>query len=165
MWGLSSRVPRRILSYRMLSVFSRKCYGWCDSRPSIQKLEFRYGQVQYVCFHETRTSKVWDSYVIIMELKIIFQIQTKAKRYEISKAVFVLQTISKRCLLCIWPITEGSSRTPVIWWRWIKQQLKGYVRRVLVWLTHLGSPGLTPLLSWMLLLRVGEILEVKLLEV
>ena len=34
-------------------------------------------------------------YVIIMELKIIFQIQIKAKRYEISKAVFVLQTISK----------------------------------------------------------------------
>jgi hypothetical protein len=30
-----------------------------------------------------------------MELKINFQIQTKAERYEISKAMFVLQTISK----------------------------------------------------------------------
>ena len=52
-------------------------------------------------------------------------------------------------------------------WRWIKQQLKekGSVRRVLVKLSRLGSPGLTPLLSWVLLLRVGEILKVKLLEV
>ena len=51
--------------------------------------------------------------------------------------------------------------------RWIKQQLKekGSVQRVLVWLTRLGSPGLMPLLSWVLLLRVGEILKVKLLEV
>jgi hypothetical protein len=28
-------------------------------------------------------------------------------------------------------------------------------------LSRLGSPGLTPLLSWVLLLRVGEILKVK----
>ena len=39
--------------------------------------------------------KFRDSYVIFMELKIIFQTQTKAKRYGISKAMFVLQTISK----------------------------------------------------------------------
>ena len=39
--------------------------------------------------------KFWDSYVIFMELKINFQIQTKAERYEISKAMFDLQIISK----------------------------------------------------------------------
>jgi hypothetical protein len=62
----------------------------CDSRPLIQKLEFRYGQVQYVCFHETRTSKVWDSYVIFMELKIIFRHKQRLKD----------MGYPKQCLFC-----------------------------------------------------------------
>ena len=39
--------------------------------------------------------KFWDSYVIFMELKINFQIQTKTERYEISKAMFVCKLLVK----------------------------------------------------------------------
>ena len=74
-----------------------------------------------------------DSYGLFMESENHFQRQTKGKRYEISKAMFVCKVLVK-CLLCIRLIREGSRRTPVMWWRWIKQQLKekGSVRRVLV---------------------------------
>ena len=122
--------------------------------------------MQYACFHGTRTSKVWDSYVIFMELKISFRYKQRLKDMRYPKQCLFYKLLVK-CLLCIRLIREESRRTPVIWWRWIKQQLgeKGNVQRVLVWLTRLGSPGLTPLLSWVLLLRVGEILKVKLLEV
>ena len=39
--------------------------------------------------------KFWDSYVIFMESENHFQRQTKAKRYEISKAMFVCKLLVK----------------------------------------------------------------------
>ena len=157
MWGLSSRVSRRTLSYRMLSVSSRKCYGWCDSRPSIQKREFCYGQVEYVCFHETQTSKVGIVIWYSWNWKLFSDTNKAMFIASISKSVYYAFDFWER---------DPEERLPYNE-RWIKQQLngKGSVRRVLVRLSCLGSPGLSPLLSWVLLLRVWEILKVKLLEV
>jgi hypothetical protein len=44
---------------------------------------------------KTQTSKVWDSYVIFMESENHFHRQTKAKRYEISKAMSVCKILVK----------------------------------------------------------------------
>ena len=101
--------------------------------------------------------KSWDSYDI-HGTENYFQIQTKQCLFaSISKSVYYAFDCWER------DPEERLSYNE----RWIKQQLKekGSVQRVLVWLTRLGSPGLMPLLSWVLLLRVGEILKVKLLEV
>ena len=62
----------RSKSYNSVSV---KCNMFASMRPELQKFS--------------------DSYVIFMELKINFQIQTKAERYEISKAMFVCKLLVK----------------------------------------------------------------------
>ena len=104
-----------------------KCNIFASMRPELQK----FGIVMWYSWNWKLVSDT-----------------NKAKRYEISKTMFVCKVLVK-CLQCIRLIREGSRRTPVMWWRWIKQQLKkkGSVQRVSVRLTRLGSPRLTPLLK------------------
>jgi len=67
--GLSSFDPKANIPLRS------KCNMFASIRPKLQKF--------------------WDSYVIFMESENHFQRQTKAKRYEISKAMSVCKILVK----------------------------------------------------------------------
>ena len=60
-----------------------------------KKLEFLTVKCNMFASMKPKLRKFWDSYVIFMELKINFQIQTNAERYEISKAMFVCKLLVK----------------------------------------------------------------------
>jgi hypothetical protein len=107
------KVPRWILSYFMFTILSCWCFGWRDSRPSIQKLDFHYG---LLASEKPKLQNVWDSYVIFLELKIVLRNKQRIKDiYDIWRSVCkFLWNVQ----LCLRLKSVRSGRTPVMSWWW-----------------------------------------------
>ena len=147
-------MPRRILSYCMFTMLSCWCYGWWDSRPSIQKLELHYGLLDS---EKPELQSVWDSYMMFLEMKIVFRNKQRLKDMWYLKEVFCLQVQVKCSTIFktkMHRIRKNASHVLMVRTYRERTKLKGVMRP-----TRLGSSGLTLLLKLMFLLRVRELLK------